>query len=214
MGEIMEISDLQETFYCDFSHPAIEKLANKIAGEDTDRRKITETTFKYVRNNVRFGCDLVKVKASETLTKGYGVCWNKALLLVALLRRNGIPARMGYNLVKREFMKPAFGEEYKTLHNTENHCFTLVNLNNEWVAVDATLDPRTYEKFYAPTGVTWGIEWNLQDSMHLYTENIVGPIRYFEDIDAALKNDVGYAMPLPAEADSVFGPLNQRMWQD
>jgi hypothetical protein len=46
MEEIMEISDLQETSYCDFSHPAIKKLANKIAGEDIDRRKITEAAFK------------------------------------------------------------------------------------------------------------------------------------------------------------------------
>jgi transglutaminase-like putative cysteine protease len=43
------------------------------------------------------------------------------MLLVALLRCNGIPARMEYNLVKREFMKPAFGEEYKTLHDIEKH---------------------------------------------------------------------------------------------
>jgi transglutaminase-like putative cysteine protease len=93
----MKISDLQETFYCDFGHPAIKELADKIAGEETDWRKITEATFNYVRNNIRFGCDLVKIKASETLTKGYGVCWNKALLLVALLRCKGIPARMGYH---------------------------------------------------------------------------------------------------------------------
>jgi hypothetical protein len=50
--------------------------------------------------------------------------------------------------------------------------------------------------------------------MHLYTENIMGPIGYFEDIDAALEDDLGYSMPFPAEANSVFGPRNQRMWQD
>jgi len=210
----MEKSDLQETFYCDISHPAIKETARRISVKDTDPWKITEATFKYVRDNIRFGCDLVKVKASETLTKGYGACWNKALLVVALLRCNGVPARMGYNLVKKEFMKPALGERYKTLHDRENHCFALVYLDDKWIAVDATLDPRTYEKFYAPTGVTWGIEWNGQDNMHLYTENIVGPIGYFEDIDAALEQDVGYSMPSPAEVDSVLGPMNQRIWQD
>ncbi len=210
----MEKTELQETFYCDFNHPSIKELARKLGEKDTDRQKITEASFRYVRDNIRFGCDLVKVKASETLAKGYGACWNKALLVVALLRCNNIPARIGYNFVKREFMKPAFGEGYKTLHETEKHCFALACLNDQWIAVDATLDPRTYEKFYAPAGVTWGIEWNGKDNMQLYAENIVGPIEYFEDIDGALQQDVGYSMPSPADADSVFGPLNHRMWKD
>lgn len=210
----MKITELQETFYCDFNHPSIKELANKLAEKGTDPQKITETTFRYVRNNIKFGCDLVKVKASETLAKGYGACWNKALLVVSLLRCNNIPARLGYNLVKREFMKPALGEEHKTLHETENHCFALACLNDQWVAIDSTLDPRTYEKFYAPTGVTWDIEWNGTDNMRLYTENIVGPVEYFEDIDAALEQDVGYSISSQADVNSVFELRNQRMWKD
>jgi transglutaminase-like putative cysteine protease len=210
----MEKTDLQETFFCDFNHPSIKELGEKVLESGTDPQKITETAFQYVRNNIRFGCDLMQVKASETLNKGYGVCWNKALLLTAILRYNGIPARFGYNLVKREFMKPAFGEEYKNLHENENHCFTLVYLNNKWIAVDSTLDPRTYEKFYAPLGVLWGIEWDGKEDMRLYTENIVGPIAYFEDIDAALQQNLGYFVRSPEEAMMIFESRNRRMWQD
>ncbi|HEY3425559.1 MAG TPA: transglutaminase family protein [Negativicutes bacterium] len=205
---------LQETTYCDFNHAAVSTLAKKLADGETDTKKITEATFKHVRDNIRFGCDLVQVKASETLAKGYGACWNKALLLVALLRSNKIPARMAFNLVKKEFMRPPLGEACETLHETENHCFALVWLTDKWIAVDATLDAPTYQKFYVPHNVAWGIDWNGEEDMRLYTENIAGPIGFFEDIDAAIQQDVGYLMPSPSEAEAYFAPLNQGMWQD
>jgi hypothetical protein len=80
--------------------------------------------------------------------------------------------------------------------------------------VDATLDARIYQKFFVPYNVAWGIDWNGKEDMHLYTENIVGPIDVFEDIDAAIQQDVGYVMPQPSETDAIFKPLNQQMWQD
>jgi transglutaminase-like putative cysteine protease len=210
----MEKTTLQETTYCDFNHPDILALAKKLAEHGPDPEKITKATFKYVRDNIRFGCDLVQVKASETLAKGYGPCWSKALLLVALLRSNKIPSRMAFNLVKRDFMRPAMGEACETLHETEKHCFALVQLNEKWVAVDATLDTRTYQKFFIPHNVAWGIDWDGKEDMRLYTESIVGPIEFFEDIDAAIREDVGYVMPQTSEADAFFKPINQQMWQD
>lgn len=210
----MEKTALEETLYCDFSHPAIAALAEKLAAGETEPRKITAAIFQYVRDNVRFGCDLVQVKASATLAKGYGACWNKALLLVALLRSNRIPARLAYNQVKRDFMRPPLGEACDTLHETEKHCFALVWLDDKWTAVDATLDAGVYQKFFTPQQVAWGIDWNGQEDMRLYTENIVGPVEFFADIDAAIQQDVGYAMPAPADAAAFFAPLNKRLWQD
>jgi transglutaminase-like putative cysteine protease len=209
----MEKTALQKTTFCDFNHPAVVTLAKKLADGETDPKKITEATFKHVRDNIRFGCDLVQVKASETLAKGYGACWNKALLMVALLRSNQIPARLAFNPVKRDFMRPTLGEASETLHETENHCFALVWLNDKWIAVDATLDAPTYQNLFVPHNVPWGIDWNGTEDMRLYTENIVGPIDFFKDIDAAIQQDVGYLMPPPSKAEAIFGPLNQRMWK-
>ncbi len=203
--------DLQETTFCDINHPAIKALAKKLADGETDPTKITETIFKYVRDNLRFGLDFVQVKASETLGKGYGGCWNKALLFVALLRSNKIPTRLGFISLKREFLKLTLGEAYKDFHETENHCFALVWLNDKWIAVDATLDTRTYQKFFVPYNTPWGIDWNGRDDMYLYTENIAGPIDFFEDIDAALQQDIGYVMPKNNDA---FKLQNQNLWQD
>jgi hypothetical protein len=50
--------------------------------------------------------------------------------------------------------------------------------------------------------------------MRLYTENIVGPIDYFENIDAALRQNLGYMIRSPEEAALIFELRNRRMWQD
>jgi transglutaminase-like putative cysteine protease len=209
----MELSHIQKSVYCDFDHPAVSRLAKDLANGVPDPARVTLTTFKHVRDNIRFGFDLVRVRASETLAKGYGVCWNKSLLLVALFRRNKIPARMAYYPVKREFMCPAMGEACQTLTETINHCFTQVKLNNEWVAVDATLDAPTYRKLFEPHQVPWGIDWDGEKDMQLYTEHIAGPVVVIEDIDAAIMQDMGNVLPPPSEAEAFFGPANQQMWK-
>ena len=209
----MEQASLEETTFCDFNHSAISSLAKKLADGETNTRKITQSVFKHVRDHIRFGFDIVQVKASETLEKGYGDCWNKALLMVALLRRNRIPARLAYNPVKRDFMRPAMGDAVETLPETMNHCFAQVQLNDEWIAIDATLDDATYQKLFVPYNVAWGIDWNGKEEIRLYTESIAGPVDFFEDIDAAIQRNVGNAMPPSSEAEAFFGPANRQMWQ-
>ncbi|MGD8836981.1 MAG: transglutaminase family protein [Desulfobacteraceae bacterium] len=209
----MEQASIQETTYCDFNHPVISDLAEKLSNDETNPRMITQSVFKHVRDNIRFGFDLAQVKASETLAKGYGVCWNKSLLLAALLRSNKISARMAYNPVKREFMRPAMGEACQTLTELFNHCFTQVQLNDKWITMDATLDTPTYSKLFLPHQVPWGIDWDGEQDMQLYTEHIAGPVVVIEDIDAELQRNVGNVLPPPSEAEAIFGPANQQMWQ-
>ena len=209
----MDQINVQETAFCDFNHTAVSSLAKKLAGDATDAGKITEAVFKHVRDNIRFGFDLVQVKASETLEKGYGACWNKSLLLMALLRSNKIPARMAYNPLKREFIRPAMGEACETLTEMFNHCFTQVQRNGEWVAVDPTLDTATYRKLFKPHQVSWGIDWDGKQDMQLYTEHIAGSLVIIEDIDAAIRQNVDNILPPPSEAEAFFGPANQQMWQ-
>jgi transglutaminase-like putative cysteine protease len=209
----MEQSYTRKSVYCDFDHPAVAALAEDLAKGQPDPVETTLAAFKHIRDSIRFGYDLVRVKASETLSKGYGVCRNKSLLLVALLRCNKIPARMAYYPLKREFIRPAMGEACQTLAEPFNHCFTQVQLNGRWIAADATLDNPTYKKFFLPCQVSWGIEWDGQQDMQLYGEHIAGPAVVIEDIDAAIRRDMGNVLPPPSEAEAFFGPANQQMWQ-
>jgi transglutaminase-like putative cysteine protease len=175
--ETMGQAHIQKSIYCDFDHPAVLSLAKDLANNEPDPVKTTRLIFEHIRDNIRFGFDLVQVKASETLAKGYGVCWNKSLLLVALLHSNKIPARMAYNPVKQEFMRPAMGEACQTLTETINHCFSQVQLNGKWISVDATLDTATFQKLFKPHQVCWGIDWDGEKDMQLYTEAVLAASR-------------------------------------
>ncbi len=62
----MEQASIQETTFCDFNHPAISSLAKKLANGETNTRKITQSVFKHVRDNIRFGFDIVQVKTRKS----------------------------------------------------------------------------------------------------------------------------------------------------
>jgi hypothetical protein len=65
----MEQAHIQKSVYCDFDHPAVSGLARDLANDAPDPLRVTLSTFKYIRDNIRFGFDLVQVKASQTLEK-------------------------------------------------------------------------------------------------------------------------------------------------
>ena len=133
-------------------------MAAGLKADLNDPVAIAERTFYYVRDQIRFGFDLYKRKASETLAHGYGVCWNKSLLLVALLRCNRIPAQFGAIPVKRSFVKPAIGCWHWLANHPFQHCLVYAFLNHRWTVLDVPLDETTYNAFFLPLGVAWGID--------------------------------------------------------
>lgn len=72
---------LQSTSYCDHHHPQIQATATELKADLDDPVAIAVSTFYFVKDRIRFGFDRYRRKASATLTKGYGACWNKSLLL-------------------------------------------------------------------------------------------------------------------------------------
>ena len=180
------VNHLKETYFCDYNHIAIRNTANDFAKTLKDPIELTKSIFMHVRDAIIFGGDHWQLKASETLEKGYGACWNKNLLLIALLRFYKIPSRLKANPMKNDFMKPAMGAAYLTVSNPFYHCFTEVYLDGRWIAIDPTLDKNTYSTFFTPRNVKWGIDWNGIDDMLLYTGSIMGPAESYTDIDQAL----------------------------
>jgi len=204
---------LQRTHYCDHGHPDIQVVAAGLRGGDEDPAAIAGRTFAFVRDGFPFGFDLYQRKASETLKRGYGVCWNKSLLLTALLRCNQIPARFGSIPLKRSFVKPAIGAWHWLANDPFNHCLVHAHLNHRWTILDAVLDRRTYEAFFLPAGVEWGIDWNGREDVRLFTESVVGPSEMRPDIDAALDEKVGNT-ELPKYLALVGNRhVNRKMWK-
>ena len=184
--DLKSINHLKETYFCDYNHPAIRSTANDLFRASKNPIELTKNMFMFVRDEIIFGGDHWQVKASETLKKGYGACWNKNLLLIALLRYCKIPSQLKANPMRNDFMKPAMGAAYSTVSSPFYHCFTEVYLDERWIAIDPTLDRNTYNMFFMPRNVDWKIDWNDTNDMMLYSESIVGPAESYTDIDQAL----------------------------
>lgn len=138
--------------YCDHGHPEIKAAAASLKAHEADTVAIARRTFYFVRDTITFGFDLYQRSASETLQRGFGACWNKSLLLTALLRCNQIPAQLGDIPLQRSFIKPAIGFWHWLANNPFNHCLVQVYLNGHWIILDAVLDKWTYETFLCTIG--------------------------------------------------------------
>ncbi len=144
---------------------------------------------------------------------GHGVCWNKSLLLMALLRCNGIPAYFGAIPVKRDFMAPVFGKMSRLINHPYHHCVTHAHLHGEWIVLDAVLDAGTYNALFRPLNVGWGIDWDGENHCRLYTENVLGAPVMHRDVDEAIRTKAGNS-ELPKFLAVRFNNLvNKRIWK-
>jgi hypothetical protein len=182
--------NLAETIYCDHSHPAIQELSDQFTQSSTGPAFLVSKVFLFVRDSIAFGGDHWQVKASETLAKGYGACFNKNLLMIAILRAAKVPSKLMANPLRKTFAELSVGSACRFFSDPFYHCFTKVLIDGQWKSIDPTLDRRTYDAFFKPAGVSWKIDWDGANDMLLYSESVAGPPREFNDIDEALKNNL------------------------
>jgi transglutaminase-like putative cysteine protease len=211
-------SDLAETDYCDYSNAEIKKVARTFLKFKKNERELVTKLFLFVRDDIIFGGDRWRVKASETLNKGYGACYNKNLLLVALLRYHGIPSQLCANPMSKNFNKPAIGYGYITMSTPFFHCFTKVLVDKKWVDIDPTLDKTTYDTFFAPLNIDWSVDWDGHSNMRLYNkEAIIGDSKTNIDIDRNIKRNLDSHFVFRYEPESFISFWmfygNSMMWK-
>jgi transglutaminase-like putative cysteine protease len=80
-------------------YPAIVSLAKKLAEGMKDRCAVIDTCNKYVYSSLAKRNTATFSSAVETLKAGYGDCGEHAVLLAAILRAAGVPARVVLGLV-------------------------------------------------------------------------------------------------------------------
>lgn len=202
-------TELEETFYCNYNDETIKRLAEKLSGTTNEHLIIVKYIFIYVRDNIRFGFDAVNIKASETLAKGYGACWNKALLMVTLLRNLKIPSRVVYDPLVRTFGKPCFGIMCHLSNNPFNHGLVQVFLNERWIRIDPTLDCNTFETCFKPLNISWSNEWDGKNDMKIYAESIHGPMVIIKEIDKIFSSDFGNSIP----PSFLMNLMNKKLWR-
>ncbi len=87
----------------DYSHPSVRDLARSLRASNPNDVDFAKAAFMHVRDGVTHSWDAndprVTLLASEALEQGTGLCYSKAHLLAAVLRAEGIPTGLCYQLL-------------------------------------------------------------------------------------------------------------------
>ncbi len=113
-------------------------------GLQTDREKAI-ALYYFVRDKIKHNAyaslyDLERYKASQILQAGNGVCQQKAILLVALARVVGIPARLGFIDVRDHLLSDTFREMIGGIDILPFHGYAELCIDGRWIHASPAYD--------------------------------------------------------------------------
>lgn len=138
---------LKPTDIIDYDHPQITALIESLNVSTLSELEKVRVFYEYVRDEIMHSWDeqthLVTRKASEVAEHKTGICYAKANLLAALLRKVGIPSGFCYQRLML-FDEPAQGFYL--------HAFNAAFLSslNRWIYMDARGNVATQLSFDEP----------------------------------------------------------------
>jgi transglutaminase-like putative cysteine protease len=124
-------------------------------GLETDRERAV-SLFYFVRDEVRNnpfapGDDLRHYRASATLERGDGQCQQKAVLLVALTRAMGIPARLGFTDIRDHLLSDRLREVMGGTNLLSYHGHSELCIDGKWLHASPAYDAKMCrEKRFVP----------------------------------------------------------------
>jgi transglutaminase-like putative cysteine protease len=135
---------LSPTYIIDCDSDSIKSKARELIQErdkDTDR---AIALFYFVRDNIAYNLYVPKhmpehFRASSTLARGKGYCVQKAVLLIALARAAGIPARLCCAKIRNHLVPPKVLEKLKS-DIFPWHGYTEFRLDGKWVKATPAFD--------------------------------------------------------------------------
>ena len=111
-----------------------QKLSELRSGVESTLDYIVKA-YEFVRDEIPHSWDIqstvVSRKASEVLENKTGICWTKSCLLAALLRANGIPSGISYQLLTRADDDDSEGYIIHALNTV------YIEELNRWIRLDA-----------------------------------------------------------------------------
>ncbi len=142
---------LQPGATVDSDHPGVVELAEtltRVGAGDVDN---AVSLYYWTRDRIRYNpyaldISVEGLRASRTLEEGEGWCVPKAILLAALCRAAGIPARLGYadvrNHLSTERMRQAMQTDVFYFHG-----YTSIYLEGHWVKATPAFNIELCDKF-------------------------------------------------------------------
>lgn len=130
----------------DSTHPLVQQTAKFLTEGVTEPKDKLAKIFNYVRDEIEFGFPPEGdfVKASQTIERGYGQCNTKGILILALCKSAGIPARLHFSRISKEIQHGFFlGLFYWMMPKEITHSWLEVDLDGHWHPVDTYINDLT-----------------------------------------------------------------------
>jgi len=146
---------LEPTSFVESDHQTVIEFANKSIGNETDLKSKAIKLFYAVRDQIAydpytFNLKPDKLKASHVIQTKKGFCVPKAVLMTAVMRAVGIPARLGFaNLVNH-----IMGDELKNILQSNVlafHGYTEIYLNDKWLRITPTFNRQLCRRLNVPS---------------------------------------------------------------
>ena len=135
---------LQPTEAIESAHPVIVELAGRLAGSERTAGGKARSFFYFVRETVKYDAlaasfTMEHYRASRILELGKGYCVQKAVVLAALARAAGIPARLAFvdirNRLASEALVRLMGKDLFVYHS-----YVELWLGGRWVKATPTFE--------------------------------------------------------------------------
>ncbi len=141
---------LQATPFIDSDDPSIRQKAQELTKGVEDPIARAKEIFYFVRDRIKYNVYTPKAsphdfRASTTLARGEGYCVQKAILLTALCRAAGIPARLRFAIIRNHLMPPKLYEIMKS-DILPWHGYAEIFLNGRWVKATPAFDLEMCQK--------------------------------------------------------------------
>jgi transglutaminase-like putative cysteine protease len=141
---------LESTTIINCDNKAVQEKAQEVAKGKEGAIEKAKSLFRYVRDEIKYNPYLPRYlpehfRASNTLARKEGFCVQKAVLLVALSRAVGIPARLGFAVIRNHLLPEKVAEMLKT-NVLPDHGYTELYINGKWIKATPALDIETCQK--------------------------------------------------------------------
>lgn len=143
---------LRPTYYIDSDASEVVAFARASVGINDSSLEKGIALFCAVRDKIRYDPYRIDLdnreafKASVIVSRGYGYCVAKAIVLAATARASGIPSRLGFADVRNHLTT----ERLRQLMKTDTfifHGYTELFLENRWVKATPTFNLSLCDKF-------------------------------------------------------------------
>jgi len=142
---------LKPTFVIDSNSEVIREKVTSLTERCSSQKDKAKELFYFVRDGIKYNpylalCSFEDYRASRTLLRGEGFCIQKAVVLAAVARAVGIPARLGFADI-RNHLAPKELVELMGTNVFFYHGYAELWLDNRWVKATPAFNIEMCDKF-------------------------------------------------------------------